>query len=663
VTSNGPRHWAMWPTDLAEVGGVVQLISLESEWIETGELPEAVRLLGRSWNDVDEEHRTEATQFVVRAAALLDPIQTDDVFEAIFESEQLLVDVGKSVAAALYSLLNGDRASTFQKAVIAENLIRLSANGYFGPMRVIGLLLNQCWALGPRVQADHEGHEETGRRLVRALGLAAQYLGDGSGELESTLEELATAHEEIADDAALELGQIGIRSAVSSTQEDEARERLTEAARWLGVAESGQEYRPDAALLGVSVRHINSFCAGGRIEASDVDQVRSLAWSFIEGGIEEEPSWRTQRTESMLAWGRLVSALEKCAGLDDPAWYDPPALIAALGEAIQVQRGIGWYYRSRKATSADDYLPLMDRVLSPFMQVAERRAWVDRWLKDASGSEALPVDGVAAIRRALREDPRGPRGPDDPGKGPGRPHNRLRDALCLDEATTAAVTDILGPEWCDRLEAGLDSREQIQSAGHGLLFDNVLAKMTADFCQSPEYRAAVRKAGDMMLACILKFVKVRLDGSTGRNTLGHYLRRLTEDDDDPAEIELAEDLLNWLSGQLPGQVQTEVPGVGTGRVDIVWTWPEFRLVIECKRRKRSEARARMDGKLAQAEQYQVTDVPIGYLVVLDLFPKERLDDLPDCVGVEVLDRGGSRSHYVGTFIVQGNKPSPSSLNR
>lgn len=77
---------------------------------------------------------------------------------------------------------------------------------------------------------------------------------------------------------------------------------------------------------------------------------------------------------------------------------------------------------------------------------------------------------------------------------------------------------------------------------------------------------------------------------------------------------------------------------------------------------RTEKSPHLDGQIAQTEQYQVTDVPIGALVILDLTEKERLSDLSACAKIESLPPviEGGRRHYVATFIVQGNKPTPSS---
>ncbi len=642
------------------------LLAHEHQLRDACALPDAVGHLAQIWPQLSATDRDAATGFVVRAVSDFDPLQADDVLEVLLLAPALLPDVAGPLRARLAVAARPEPEKvSYAASAAGEALLLLAMAGYGRVTNATGLLLEQVDALAQdsgHGQHAHDEHEEAARRLTRALGLARQKWGDPSGEIVPALEGLAHGHTEIADDAAMELGLAGVSAALTSRTETESLNHLRDALVWFQRARNLVEGRHDAELLAAALHAVLTFAHGGTISAQTVTEVRTRLHDWVHGGLDEEPQWRGHRADALLAWFHLVDRLSHCAELGIGHWYRPPSLIASIGKAVIAQNAV--LVATLPDTPPDDAAgpPVMERLLAPFLEVADKRAWLDRWLEQEAEDDPEAAEGIRRFRDLLDAPPSAH---DPPGKGAGRPHDVVRDALALDNATAAEVLESLPPRLQEKIYLSVTGQNRIYTTRHGLIYEKIYREITGKLADCPDYQGEVKTTGDLLIGQLLAFTKERLDDETHANSPARYLRKLGPADDDPLESALAHDLHDHLRRTLRGRVLWEVPNIGGGRIDLVWMWPEFRLVVECKRRKRGERSPNMEAKLAQAEQYQVTDVPIGALVILDLTDKIHLIDLESCVSVEVLPAvdGGIIDHYVTVFIVQGNKPTPSSSRR
>ncbi|CAO5174352.1 conserved hypothetical protein [Frankia sp. AiPs1] len=656
------------PLDAASlllVDGVPALLAREEQLRDACALPHAVGVLAQHWPDLSAADRQHAADFVVRAVSDFDPLQGDDVLEQILLAESLLSDV----AGPLWFRLSEAARPTYDglsytSSAAGEALVLLAIAGHGRVTSATAVLLDQVDALdrdGAHGPPAHDEHEEAARRLIRALGLIRGEKGDPNGDIVAALRDLAEKHPEIVDDAAFELGLADVSAALTSPTEPECLARLHEALVWFETARE-VEGRPDADLLADALHAILTFAHGQSISLDTVNLLRQRVFGWAQGGLEEEPEWRGQRATALLSWFHLVDRLGQCAELGAAHWWEPASLIAAIGKAVTAQNAVLVATLPDAPPDGAVGPPVIQRVLAPFLEIAEKRAFLDLWLDQATNDDPETRDGIRRVRDLLATPPSTA---DPPGKVIGRLHEDVRDALALDNATTAQLLDELSPHLAGQIHLALTGKGRINSTGRGLLYEKIRRDLIGQLSDCPEYHGEVKVAGDLLVGEILLFVKDRLDDETHSGSPASYLRKLHPSDEDPKEERLAYDLRDHMRIALPGRPQWEVRDIGGGRVDLVWTWPEFRLVIECKRRKRTEKSFGLDGKLAQAEQYQVTDVPVGALVILDLTEKDRLVDLAGCASIEILPPAheGGRRHYVATFTVQGNKPTPSSHSR
>ncbi len=272
-----------------------------------------------------------------------------------------------------------------------------------------GLLLEQVDALAQdsaHGQHAHDEHEEAARRLTRALGLARQKWGNPSGEIVPALESLAHAHTEIADDAAMELGLAGVSAALTSRTETESLNHLRDALVWFQAARNIVEGRHDAELLATALHAVLTFAHGGTISAQTVVELRARVLDWVHGGLDEEPQWRGHRADALLAWFHLVDRLSHCAELGATHWWEPASLIASIGKAVIAQNAV--LVATLPDTPPDDAAvpPVMERMLAPFLDVADKRTWLDRWLEQEADDDPDAAEGIGSgeMARAVGGD-------------------------------------------------------------------------------------------------------------------------------------------------------------------------------------------------------------------------------------------------------------------
>lgn len=175
----------------------------------------------------------------------------------------------------------------------------------------------------------------------------------------------------------------------------------------------------------------------------------------------------------------------------------------------------------------------------------------------------------------------------------------------------------------------------------------------------PDYQGYVREQLQPVIVSVVRFLARCLDVQEGGE------RSHTQYLFDPQAVEgdLQQDLIGWFHAMGPYGFTIEAQQIGGGRIDLMFTFDGFRFVMEFKREQSDATKSGLSGYLRQAGAYQVTDVALGMLVVLDTTPDPLAAHIRDNVWVDRLaavETGGT-DRYFAIVRVPGNRKSPARL--
>lgn len=175
----------------------------------------------------------------------------------------------------------------------------------------------------------------------------------------------------------------------------------------------------------------------------------------------------------------------------------------------------------------------------------------------------------------------------------------------------------------------------------------------------PDYQGTVREQLQPVIVSVIRFLARCLNAQEGGGrSHTQYLF-----DPDGLEGDLQQDLVGWLYASGLHDFTVEAQHIGGGRIDLMVTFDGFRFIIELKREQGDATRSGLSGYLRQAGAYQVTDVALGMLVVLDTTSDPLAPHMRDNVWVDVLAAAepGGTDRYLVVVRVPGNRKSPSRL--
>lgn len=177
-----------------------------------------------------------------------------------------------------------------------------------------------------------------------------------------------------------------------------------------------------------------------------------------------------------------------------------------------------------------------------------------------------------------------------------------------------------------------------------------------------DFTGRVREELQPVITSVIRFLALCLDATEGgERSYTAYLF-----DSNAHENQLKEHLIAWFRGASGfTDLAIEAQQVGAGRIDVMLTFEHFRFVIELKREQGDATREGLGRYLRQAAAYQVTDIAVGCLVVLDLTAGPLPDHMRDHVWVDTMpsSRAGGIDRYVVVVRVPGNRTAPSRLAR
>jgi hypothetical protein len=209
----------------------------------------------------------------------------------------------------------------------------------------------------------------------------------------------------------------------------------------------------------------------------------------------------------------------------------------------------------------------------------------------------------------------------------------------------------------NRLEDN-DAAKRLKFSGEVNL---VIGRTVERLRDCPEFTGEVRQRFEDLVTLVIRFIADRANKQKGDGTRFGYLFDAKASEDD-----LEDDLMDWLSCAGLSGLQHQVIDKAAGRTDILLTFGSFEVNIELKLESSgTTSTAGNTQNLSQAATYQVTDVPLSLLVILNTAANATAlpPHLSDNVWVEVVQPapGDKTKRYVVVSRVIGNKGKPSKL--
>ena len=194
------------------------------------------------------------------------------------------------------------------------------------------------------------------------------------------------------------------------------------------------------------------------------------------------------------------------------------------------------------------------------------------------------------------------------------------------------------------------------------LYSSSFGKSAHRFAGCAYYRGETKIEFDNLLLQIIGFCKDRLDASRKeRGERGRYLY-----DSSATEWQLQSDLREFLQGNCPwADVRSEVEGIGAGRCDLIVSCGDLRrYIIELKREFHDCYHEGLQSYLKQSIAYQATNIPLGFLGVLDLTTRSAPPPhLATNIWVESSESRIGDTRYAVVFRIPGNLVLPSSFSK
>jgi hypothetical protein len=133
----------------------------------------------------------------------------------------------------------------------------------------------------------------------------------------------------------------------------------------------------------------------------------------------------------------------------------------------------------------------------------------------------------------------------------------------------------------------------------------------------------------------------------------------------PKEVALQDDFHDYLIGNLyDANISVEKSNVAGGRVDVSVAFSSFNFSVEIKRDSKDCSFEAIRSKyLGQAAEYLVTDVKLGFLMVLDITDKSSgMRSIESNVKVEIIKKENDPiERAIVVIVVPGNRKTPSKI--
>ena len=225
--------------------------------------------------------------------------------------------------------------------------------------------------------------------------------------------ERLTSTDAVAD-AWFGLGQAWLVKAFEASSRPAVMEGLDEALKCFDNARNSGEDRPDAKLYAHIIRFVTELAndAPAKMLEQHVHCAESALREYMLGGrrLPEQPMWLHPRYTVESAWSlairRLHNAIEERSSAD--SWYQPAIVISALSAAYIAANSLCPSRYNPASTETAEALPglVAPQLTAPFLENAERLAFVKRWLSETDNpdSEAFARLVNEAVEKLMDEE-------------------------------------------------------------------------------------------------------------------------------------------------------------------------------------------------------------------------------------------------------------------
>lgn len=598
--------------------------------------------------------RAEETQadLLLEAAAAALPSLTNLVFlesaDVALNSPRLLQAKSRNLALALYDRVEEAKATSgLQAYAYLETLTRLGLTDSTARFRALECLTT----------VGLDDPEDLLERLPKLIGLALDCwneacLGD---RLRALLE-----HDVARADAAYELAQLALRTALEAPTIEDVLAGLTSARDQFLAVESMEESREDAILYRCALDLTVAFVAGEKSSGGATETLGTLTTAIIRRAAMttrgDLGNWAAPRRQAEVEWFALARTLQSAMDpLLEPSWNTPSDTLSRVLAAYRASRSI--------TVMTGDGLRI---VLEPVVETAFlRRDGLLNHLLGLVEDEDLPEDELEVARRLLavltasEGDPSG----DATGKAWAAAPDlaaELGDGLDSAIANELAAASESAPNLLRALNSEAKARGRIKARESDPIVDLLLGRVMAALEVCPGLGGTAREEFAELLTYILKFAADRANiGRMNGGPIVHYLF-VPEDGHAFTEDFLQRDVATWLKAtHLRRFVEMEQHDVAAGRADVTVS-QTHKFTIEVKRELTDVSPAALlKAYGGQAAAYSVTGPAVSLEMVLDLTNQAHgTPSLEESVWVQEVPISGGNPRYVVTLVIHGNRVTP-----
>jgi hypothetical protein len=500
--------------------------------------------------------------------------------------------------------------------------------------------------------------------LAKLIGIALDLLA-GEGDRADLIAALSELRDLGSADAAFEMAMVELREALTAEDEESARSTIRRARDMFQAASRLEESRDDASAYAAACSAVIAF-----IE-SDASMLRAAAKSARKTATTRallmhrmhQRTWLLPRRSAEIAWLALAWRLETAADeLEAEEFLDAWEAIDALLAVYRHDRA-----RSPFGLDAGNLVrpAVENRLAQRVSMLRQLQRAVD--LDTLRPKPQLPPEAAELLQAAKRARPRSsrsarrPKNPADPKEPANLPYlDTLLDGD-LDMLLEGSKIDV---KKLERLELAAESLTWNGIADRPDLVHPVLESLEntllAALGENPAFATSAGQNFALLVSVTLRFLLMAADAPAP------YMRLLKPNESIPLEAELQRDYATFLKGSpLSGRIGVELRDVAGGRADVYVTFDGAqRFVIEIKRELDDNSRVGVEAAyLAQAIEYQVTNVPLSMLLVLDLTDHSHgICHLADTAWVVHRNNTGGKTRRSAVIaVVAGNRPFPSSM--
>jgi len=485
------------------------------------------------------------------------------------------------------------------------------------------------------------------RHAAKIIGLANTFWPDSA--LVSVLERLTT-NEQGTDEAYFELGLATLANALDAESYDAAGKQFKQAREFFQKSIEEREERPDAEAFHAAISILLAFGQDNLKEnySNNLERLKK-AVHIYNIWHESDVNWMSARKTEMVNWHTLAIKLDALAEyLNEPSWFEPTVVIEqSLLNIYTASRTI--LKRSRNGGLEAILQPTIKaKLIENSSQLYAFQKWLERQSSDNLGD--IGRDLWREINN-LKEETR-------PGK---------KEGTALDFKLAVPTDKLVGNvphKEKQSVEKFFEDTCTMQKKNISPVLERILHTCISKLSDIKDYQDSnTSLMFNSILFQSLFFLKIRMDMTVRNNSRLKYLFNFGSNEALPKEEDLQIDYYEFMEGNIAaGDIRVEVSDISGGRVDVYFSFGAVRFIAEIKRELKDCSFASLRNKyIAQALEYQNTNVKLGFLLVLDLTEKNNgAGDIEDHIRVETIKSTNRSSDRAIVIIrVPGMRKVPS----